>query len=110
MAGVYGVKETKEIITLGGKIGMAFKLAAADEKYDFSDLMYLGPVIESVMPAIEDASIALKELGELDSEDAAEIVAHSNSVLGDSTPEEVTKEAILAGLHIAKLVSLLKKK
>jgi len=97
----YGVQETKEVLDLMFAGGGAVKSALADGKLDLNDLAYLMPVVMSAGPAFQDISKVPKELGDLDEDEAKDLVAYMSQKLGPLVPEPVLKEKIEKGLKLA---------
>jgi hypothetical protein len=110
MAGKYSVKNTLEVVDLGIAVGVGLKNAKADGKLDLSDIQHVFPVVFSLQPAIDELGVVPKELGELDQEELALIVAHVASKLPQVTDNaRVLKLAgayLEAGLAVAKAVVL----
>jgi hypothetical protein len=87
VAGVYSVKNTKEMVTFVAKGTNAGFAIAADKKVDVSDLGHLLSVIPAAGPAFEEMYLIPKELGELDAAEAAEVVAHAAAEFSVDDPK-----------------------
>jgi len=112
MGGVYGVKNTIEAVDLGLSIGVAVKNARADGTIDAADVVHLIPAVAKVGPAVADAALIPKEVGELDAEDATQIVASVQSrlpELGDARAVAIAGKSLAVAVAVAELVSEIRK-
>jgi len=108
MGGQYSVENTKKILNFGFTVGAAVKGAGADGKYDLADLGQLMPVFVSASQDLQNVGMVPKELGELDEQDAAELVAYSQQKLPGVVDKADLIRKINAGLKLGlALVSFL---
>ena len=104
----YGLKETKEVLDLMFAGGQAVKSALADGKLDLNDVGFLMPVVMSAGPALEDMSLVPKEFGDLDAEEAKELLQYAKTKLDPMLSDEQLKMKVEKGLKLAfALVELL---
>lgn len=100
MAGQYGVKETKEALDLGIALAKLVVDAKADGKIGVEDLGLLLNLVPSVGPAVDGMSQVAKEVGELDEQDAADLLAHAAAKLAMELNDEKLAVKVAASLKV----------
>jgi hypothetical protein len=102
----YGIKETKEALSAIIALANVGDMAAKDGKIDFADLPLLIGVVPKIQPAIDGSGLIPKELGDLSSAEAAEVIAFVGSELaiGDVKAKEIISQSLVVIAEIAKLV------
>ncbi len=110
MGGQFGTKEAGEFIDLGAATVKAYDGAMADGKLGVEDIQHLIPVGMAVPAAVEDAGVAVQELGELDAEDAAALHSRVESAMGGTVTQEIATEVLAIGVHTARALTLLKER
>ena len=108
MGGEYGIKATGDLVSLGASIGKAFDAAYEDGKLDMRDVALLVPVALKIPAAVGSAGEAFKEMGELDDEDLKALHEKTKGEFGEGYSEEIGEQALLVGLHLARLLSIIK--
>jgi len=109
MGGLYGVKETGDVVSLGASTVKAYSNAALDGKFGLEDLVHLVPVGMKIPAAVAGIDLVGKELAELDDEDEKKLHAQVEAELaGEDVPEGVGKHILLIGVHVATALSLMK--
>lgn len=106
--GQYGVKETIEVVKLGGALLKAGKNIWADKKIGMDDLGHLMAAVPHVQPAVDNIGLVPKEVSELDSDDAAKIVAAFDDEFGTGEWAKIGAHALQIGLHALAIVKLVK--
>lgn len=101
MGGQYGVQETTDLLDLGFSSFVVGKDILADGKFNLLEFVKLVPLVPKVVRALDGAVLIPKELGELDADDQAKLIAYIASRLPD-----VTDSNTLAGLVSAYLEAL----
>jgi hypothetical protein len=102
----YGIENTKEILDLGFGLGEGLKKSKADGKLDAGDIVHLIPIINKVEPAIDDAGVSVKELMDLDDDEAKELIVYAGSKLTGVLSDEEVLEKIEVCLELG--ISILK--
>jgi hypothetical protein len=102
----FGIKETKEALVAIIALANAGDMAAKDGKIDFSDLPLLIGVVPKIQPAIDGSGMIPKEIGDLSSSEAAELIAliSTELVISDVKAKEVISQGLVTIAEIAKLV------
>lgn len=72
----HGIKNTLELFDLGFGVLQAKDRITADGKFDLNDLAHVMPVIGTAKDAFEDIHLVPAELGELDTEESAQVLSH----------------------------------
>lgn len=98
MAGQYSIKETKELLDVAIAGAHAGFNIAADGKVDMNDLQHVLPMLPVLQPGFDKIDQVPKELGELDAQEAADLVAHVTTKLAVS--DEKAKIYINYGLKM----------
>jgi len=111
MSGVYGVKETKELVKFAIELGEAFDVALSDKKFDMSELGLLIAPLMQVGPAFEGLDKVASELKELSESEQLEVVEFVKTELDlkSDNVETVIESALELGVKIAGFVKLFKK-
>jgi hypothetical protein len=102
----YGVKETKEAISAIIALANAGDSAAKDGKIDFADLPLLIGIVPKMQPAIDGSGMIPKELGDLSSAEAAELIVMIGAELavGDTKAKEIISQSLVVIAEVSKLV------
>jgi hypothetical protein len=102
----FGIKETKEAISEIIALANAGDAAAKDGKIDFADLPLLIGIVPKIQPAIDGSGLIPKELGDLSSAEAAELISQISVelVIGDVKAKEIISQSLETIASIAKLV------
>lgn len=79
--GQYAIKETKELLDLALAGVDCGQNVAADGKVDLNDLAHVLKLVPYVQPGIDKINEVPKELGDLDAQEAADIIAHVSGKL-----------------------------
>lgn len=105
-----GIQETKDCIDLGLAMIECAVQAKKDGKIGVEDAALLLQVIPKVGPAIEGASKVPSELADLESSEAAELVAHvmGKLAIDDAKAKEVIEKSLKAAVSIYDLVKAVK--
>lgn len=101
MAGQYGLKETKEALDLGFALVAATKSALEDGKVNLLDAAELFKIIPAVGPAVDGLPLIAKELGELDAQDSAELLAYAAAGLATAVTDPGLALKVNAALKLA---------
>jgi hypothetical protein len=96
----YNIKNTKEVLDLAFAGGMAVKNALADGKIDLQDVGHLMPVIMLAGPALEDIALVPKEIGDLNAQEAQELMDYAKQKLDPILSDEALKAKINKGLKL----------
>lgn len=105
----YGVKETKEAITLLARLAGAGDAAMADGKLDLTDLSQLIALVPVASPGIEGIGGVMDELGELSLEERKELEAHTDLEFGEGQYQAIGEEILQAAISIARVFTLFNK-
>lgn len=104
--GLYGIKETKEAITLiGATINMG-DAAMADGKIDFADLPHLMALIPVAPAGVEGMGSVGDEMKDMDGDERKELEVHIDLTFGTGTYSEIGQEVIQAAIHLARVYAL----
>ncbi len=100
MSEAKGVKETKELISLGIALEKAVVAAKADGKIDINDLPLLLAVLPKLQPAIDGIDQIPAELKDLSAPEAADVVAYvmAELAIGEGKAKEVALKAVALGV------------
>ena len=113
MPGQYNVDNTKKLLDFVFVLGTSIKVAGADGKYDLADLGQLMPIFVAASQSFGNVSAVPKELGELDEDDAKDIIAFCQQRLPGVVDKADLLRKIAAGLslglELVKFISELKK-
>lgn len=96
----YGLKETKEALDLVLAVYKAQGAVRADGKIDLNDLPHVMAILPVLSPGLDAVALVPKELGDLDSAEASELIAYVGSKLVVDSPKA---QIILA--HSFKILS-----
>lgn len=97
-----GVKEVLDVVDCGVALVNCGLLVAKDKKISLDDLPHVFAVIPKLVPAIEGVKEIPAELKDIDSAEAAEVVAHVASTL--AVESEKAKVVIGASLKTVMAV------
>lgn len=100
MSGQYGIKETKECLDAGFAVLRAVKSSMEDGSISYLDIGNLIIVFPAIGPALENIAAVPKELSELSSEEAGELLAHAATQLGLAISEPKLVSKINASLKL----------
>lgn len=106
----YGIKETKEAITLLAALAAAGDQSMSDGKIDLSDmgnLMALVPVAPAGFEGIQNVK---DEVMDLTVEERQELEGHIDAKFGAGTYSEAGEEIMQAAVSIARVMTLFSKK
>lgn len=103
----YAIKETKEMLDLAiGGVNAGFAIGA-DGKVDFADLGHVMALVPLAGPAFENKEQIPLEMGDLDTAEAAELIAHVGAKLAVTDAKaKVYIEYGLKIIHKAYLIYL----
>lgn len=100
MGGQYGTQETEELAVFVAEFGNGIGDSLEDGRFSFvQDIGYFTPALLKLVPAIEGISQVPKELGELDSEDLANIQVKLEDTF--DIPQERTEAFVLDTVSLA---------
>lgn len=108
MAGMYGIEETKKVVDLGLAVGAAVKGALADGKIGLEDLGQLMALAQAFGAGMPNLSQAAKEVGDMQSQDAADLVLYVAGKVGQSKAEKVSVASLKLGHAVIALVEEIK--
>lgn len=77
----YGIKETKEALDLAFAAIHCGISIAEDKKVDLQDLTHVIALVPMLQPGLGDIALVPKEIGELSTEEANELVAYAAAKL-----------------------------
>lgn len=100
-----GIQQTKELVDLLLTLNKIGHDMAADKKFDLADLAQIMQLMPVLVPAIEGVDKLPAELADLDSAEAAELVAHvaTKLVTGDENATKIVLAALKTALGAAEL-------
>lgn len=106
----YGIKETKEALALVIGLANVASAAAKDGKIDMNDIALIFPLISKIQPAIDSVGVIPKEIGDLSSEEAAELITMVGAELAivDEKAKVVISQGLVTIASIAKLVQTIR--
>lgn len=107
----YGIDALKATFDLGFAVGGVTKLALDDGKIDFADLQYVPIVFPTIQPFIDLMPKIPEQIGDIDSDEAKELIAYAQPKLPGVAGEELGRKigAILkVGIAIAEAVHAFK--
>ena len=100
MGGVYGTQQSEEMAVFLAEFGNGIGDSLEDGKFSFlQDIANFTPALLKLVPAIEGAGQIPQELGELDSEDLANIQAKLEATF--DIPQERTEAFVLDTVSMA---------
>lgn len=104
-----GIKESKELLIFVARLASGIKRALEDGTIGFTDIEELFGPIMSAKAAFENVELIPAELADLNSVEAAELVATFNAELdlGDSA-EELTEEGLALAFALVSYVNKLR--
>lgn len=105
--GIEKLKAVVDLVLAGVEAGVK---VSADGKVDVQDLPAVVGVLPLIPPAVSAASGVPSELGDLDPQEAAELVTHVMSKLAitDEKAKKVIAAALKVGVASVELVAALK--
>lgn len=108
--GQFSVQESKEVLSLVVALYKAGSKSLADGKLDLSDAANLLALLPKVGPAFADLSKIPLELKDLDAQDAADLVAHVASELGQDNAKaaQVASAGLKLVFDVVDFVKVLK--
>ena len=107
-----GIKELKELVNFGLKLGEAVDKSLADDgKLTLTDAPNLYPAVMAAGPGVMGISSVYAELKDLDSEEAQELVQYVKDEfdLSSDAVEAAVEGALELGVQLWKIVSAFKK-
>lgn len=107
---MYGTKETEDLLLFVAKLGNAIDNALEDGKVNLLDINQVFSPAAAAKPAFEGATEIPKELGDLDSEEAAYLVqVFGNELdLDNDVAEELTTEGLAVAAALVAYVNKLR--
>lgn len=105
-----GVENLKAVVDLGLACVEAGVKISADGKVSVDDIGAVLAVIPAVPPAISAAKNVPGELGDLDGEEAAELVAHvmGKLAVNDEKAKKIVGASLKVGVAVVELVVAIK--
>lgn len=106
-----GIENVKEVLKLGFAIGKGYKEAMEDGQVDASDIAVVIPIIKEIGPAFDGIKQVPKEIKDLDSEEAKELMSFAAAELGGvfSDEELIIKidKGLKAGIAVVEFIKVL---
>ena len=112
MSGQYNVSETKKVVSLVAKAVQVVTLVKQDGKVDFNDIGHL-MVLYPALQALPNFGVIPKEISDLDTVDAADLIAHVGLELGglaEPKTKLIVEKSLLLIAAIVQLVDALSTK
>ena len=104
----YGIEETKDVVRLAAKVGMAVYHAGKDGKWSWMDYIHFLPVLPHFGVAVENIDLVPMELGDLDSEELEELLemARNEFDIGEGDLKEFVENCSDIGILVIRNIQI----